>query len=29
MGHFTVRAADVETALAKARELKAKLAGEM
>lgn len=29
MGHFTVRAADVETALAKARELKAKLTGEM
>jgi 5-(carboxyamino)imidazole ribonucleotide synthase len=29
MGHFTVRAADVETALAKARELKAKLAGEI
>jgi 5-(carboxyamino)imidazole ribonucleotide synthase len=29
MGHFTVRAPDVETALAKARELKAKLAGEV
>jgi 5-(carboxyamino)imidazole ribonucleotide synthase len=25
MGHFTVRAADVETALARARELKARL----